>query len=181
MLEALLISQIVLWIALLGLAAVVLALIRQIGVLHERIAPMGALTIDRGPRVGDPAPVFDLFDIHQRPVSVGRRAADGGSIFLMFVSPSCPVCKKLIPVVKSIVKNEPGVNLVFASDGDPTEQERFFRGPAHSRLSVGAIDRTGNGLSHRQTPLCGANRRAGNGPRQGAGQHARASGEHPAG
>jgi hypothetical protein len=45
MLEALMISQFVLWIAVLGLAGVVLALIRQIGVLHERIAPMGALTI----------------------------------------------------------------------------------------------------------------------------------------
>jgi len=127
MLEALLISQIVLWIALLALAAVVLALIRQIGVLHERIAPMGALTIDHGPGVGDQSPVFDLFDIRQRPISIGRRAADGGSIFLMFVSPSCPVCKKLIPVVKSLVRNEPGVNLVFASDGDAAEQERFFQ------------------------------------------------------
>ncbi len=127
MFEALLISQIVLWIAVLGLAAVVLALTRQIGVLHERIAPMGALTIDRGPAVGAPSPVFDLLDIRQRPTSIGRPAADGTSTFLMFVSPSCPVCKKLLPVVKSIAKSEPSLRLVFASDGERVEQERFVR------------------------------------------------------
>jgi methylamine dehydrogenase accessory protein MauD len=127
MLEALLISQIVLWISLFALAAVVLALIRQIGVLHERIAPLGALTIDHGPGVGDRSPVFDLLDIRQRPVSIGAADAGGGSTFLMFISPSCPVCKKLLPVVKSIAKNEPWVRLVFASDGDPAEQERFFQ------------------------------------------------------
>lgn len=127
MLEALMISQIVLWIAVLCLAGVVLALIRQIGVLHERIAPMGALTIDHGPKVGDQSPVFDLIDIGQRPVSIGRPAADGKGTFLMFVAPSCPVCKKLMPVVKSIVKEEPTLRLVFASDGERTEQERFVR------------------------------------------------------
>jgi methylamine dehydrogenase accessory protein MauD len=125
MLEALMISQMVLWISVLGLAAVVLALIRQIGVLHERIAPMGALTIDHGPGAGDQSPVFDLIDIRQRPVPIGRPATDGKSTFLMFVSPGCPVCKKLLPVVKSIAKSESWIRLVFASDGERAEQERF--------------------------------------------------------
>ncbi len=127
MLEALMISQIVLWVSVLALAAVVLALIRQIGVLHERIAPMGALTIDHGPKVGDQSPVFDLIDIRQRPVSIGRLSPDGKGTFLMFVAPGCPVCKKLLPVVKSIVKEELSLRLVFASDGERVEQERFLR------------------------------------------------------
>lgn len=127
MLKALMVSQIVLWISLLGLTGVVLALIRQIGVLHERIAPMGALTIDHGPKVGDRSPVFDLIDIRQRPVAIGRPAADGRGTFLMFVAPGCPICKKLLPVVKSIVKEEPALQLVFASDGERTLQERFMR------------------------------------------------------
>jgi methylamine dehydrogenase accessory protein MauD len=127
MLEALMISQIVMWAALLGLAAVVFALIRQIGVLHERIAPMGALTIDRGPAVGEPSPLFDLIDIGGRRVAIGGPAGDGKSTFLMFVSPSCPVCKKLLPVAQSIAKSEDWIRLVFASDGERTEQERFVR------------------------------------------------------
>src|SRR5262245_43646093 len=51
MLEALLISNIVLWVIVVVLAAVVVALVRQIGVLHERIAPAGALTQRQGPRI----------------------------------------------------------------------------------------------------------------------------------
>ena len=44
---ALAISNIVLWVLVVALAAVVLALTRQLGVLHERIAPAGALMLDR--------------------------------------------------------------------------------------------------------------------------------------
>ena len=54
--DALAVSQIVLWIVVVILAATVLALARQIGVLHERIAPMGALTIDRDRKSVMPRP-----------------------------------------------------------------------------------------------------------------------------
>jgi len=40
---ALAISNVVLWIVVLALLVVVIALTRQLGVLHERIAPVGAL------------------------------------------------------------------------------------------------------------------------------------------
>src|SRR5690606_38035966 len=43
MTEALVVSNIVLWVAVLALLGTVFALARQIGVLYERIAPMGAL------------------------------------------------------------------------------------------------------------------------------------------
>ena len=46
--SALAISNVVLWVLVIGLAAVVLALARQVGVLHERIAPVGALMLNRG-------------------------------------------------------------------------------------------------------------------------------------
>ncbi len=127
MVEALVISQIVLWIAVLAMAAVVVALVRQIGVLHERIAPMGALAIDRGPKVGEPSPVFDLVALDQRAVALGRPSSEGRSTLLMFVSPTCPVCKKLIPVVKSIARRDSSLSLIFASDGDRAEQDRFAR------------------------------------------------------
>src|SRR5206468_11312332 len=42
---ALMISNIVLWIVVLSLLVVVLALTRQLGVLHERITPVGALML----------------------------------------------------------------------------------------------------------------------------------------
>ena len=55
--DALIISNFLLWGVLLCLVLVILALSRQIGVLYERVAPMGALTMDRGPAVGEAAPL----------------------------------------------------------------------------------------------------------------------------
>ena len=126
MIDALVVSQIALWIVVLALAATVVALARQIGVLHERIAPMGALTMDRGPKVGEQAPRFDLSDLAGRPVTLGGPAE--ADTLILFVSPTCPVCKKLIPIAKSISASEPDApRLVFASDGERAEQERFAR------------------------------------------------------
>jgi methylamine dehydrogenase accessory protein MauD len=126
--DALAISQIVLWIVVVILAATVLALARQIGVLHERIAPMGALTIDKGPKVGDAAPIFDLHALNQSPVTVGGPSASGLSTMLMFVSPTCPVCKKLLPIVRSIAASETQwLRVVFTSDGEEPAQQEFVR------------------------------------------------------
>ena len=58
MTDALVISNLVLWVAVLALLVALIALSRQIGILYERIAPMGALMMDTGPKVGEVAPVF---------------------------------------------------------------------------------------------------------------------------
>jgi len=130
--DALAISQVVLWVVVVALAATVLALARQIGVLHERIAPMGALTMDKGPKVGDVAPVFDLRALNRAPVTIGGASAGGFSTMLMFVSPTCPVCKKLLPIVKSIADSESRwLRVIFTSDGDEPEQKEFVE---HYRL-----------------------------------------------
>jgi hypothetical protein len=55
LMTALAISNIVLWLVVIGLVLVLLALVRQLGVLHERIAPAGALMINRGPAIGEAA------------------------------------------------------------------------------------------------------------------------------
>ena len=58
--EALMVSNVLLWIAVLVLLVAVIALSRQIGILYERVAPMGALVMDTGPKPGDLAPTFEL-------------------------------------------------------------------------------------------------------------------------
>src|SRR5881275_1038258 len=63
MTEALLVSNAVLWVLVVLLACVVAALARQIGVLHERVAPAGALMVGKGPAVGEPAPVVRALDL----------------------------------------------------------------------------------------------------------------------
>jgi methylamine dehydrogenase accessory protein MauD len=124
---ALLISNITLWILLIGLALTVVALARQIGVLHERIAPAGALMVSGGPKVGEASPVLDVIDIAGHEYSIGAVREDAKSTLLFFLSPNCPVCKTLLPVLKSSQKSERDwLDILLASDGDSAEQQAFI-------------------------------------------------------
>src|SRR5690348_14904509 len=99
-------SQILSWVAIGVLSLIVLALARQIGVLHERIAPVGALKVDTGPAVGDKAPVFTLPTLAGGLAHIGQPLQAGRAQLLLFVSPDCPVCKNLMPVAKSFAQDE---------------------------------------------------------------------------
>jgi methylamine dehydrogenase accessory protein MauD len=125
---ALAVSNVVLWALVLALAGVVLALTRQLGVLHQRIAPAGALMLNRGLTVGEPAPVLELAALDGRELKVGAVRDDGRSTLLLFVSPTCPVCKTLLPAVKSSRRDERSwMDVILASDGDTAEQREFVR------------------------------------------------------
>jgi methylamine dehydrogenase accessory protein MauD len=122
------VSVIVLWIVVLALIAVVFALTRQLGVLHERISPVGALMLNRGLKVGERAPIVEVADLDGRPLEIGAPRADGKSTLLLFVSPTCPVCKSLLPVVKSSGRQErEWLDIVLASDGNPDEHRVYVR------------------------------------------------------
>lgn len=117
--DPLVVSQILSWLVILALALTVLALVRQIGVLHERVAPLGALTTRTAVGVGDAAPVLEVADLEGRKVRLGGRRADGRSQLLLFVSPVCPMCKKLLGAVRSFAASErQGVSIVLVGDGD---------------------------------------------------------------
>jgi methylamine dehydrogenase accessory protein MauD len=134
MTEALLISNVLLWLAIVVLAAVVVALVRQIGVLHERVFPVGALVMPGGPRVGEAAPVLAVSDLEGRPLRLGGVEDAGRHTLLFFVSPTCPVCKTLLPVVLALTaRATPATRLVLASDGDPAEHRAFV-----ARAGLGA-------------------------------------------
>jgi methylamine dehydrogenase accessory protein MauD len=124
MIDALLVSLVLLWILTLLLAASVLALARQVGVLHERVAPVGALSPAAGPRVGEAAPEMVVTDVAGARVSVGGSSET--STLLFFVSPTCPVCKSLLPTVERVAGDE-GARLVLASDGPSEEHAAFVR------------------------------------------------------
>ncbi|MCA7939148.1 methylamine dehydrogenase accessory protein MauD [Burkholderia cepacia] len=125
---ALTVSTALLWVAVLALGAICLALVRQIGILYERIMPAGALMIDKGPAVGAIAPAFELTDIRGSQVKVGGIDASGKATLLFFLSPTCPVCKKLLPLLPSLQASESTpMNIVLASDGDIDEHTRFAR------------------------------------------------------
>jgi len=123
----LLISNVVLWILVAGLALTVLALARQVGILHERIAPAGALMVRGGPKVGEQAPVIAVTDMGGHDLSLGQKRNDALSTLIFFLSPTCPVCKTLLPVLKSSRKSErEWLEVILTSDGDIVEQQAFI-------------------------------------------------------
>ncbi len=124
--DALIASNIALWIVVVVLAGIVLALLRQIGVLHERVAPAGALMGAEGPRVGEAAPVVEVESWSGLPISLGAPNPEGVSTLLFFVSPTCPICKELLPAVDSMQRNEgTALRVILASDGPRAEHESF--------------------------------------------------------
>ena len=119
MVEALIVSNIILWVVVVLLALLVFALTRQIGILFERVAPAGALMPTSGPKVGELTEALSLRTIDDNPLHIGGADAAGLASFILFISPTCPVCKALVPTAKALIKSEgKRMRLIFASDGD---------------------------------------------------------------
>jgi methylamine dehydrogenase accessory protein MauD len=125
MLTVLIVSQIISWIVILGLGIALLALARQVGVLHVRVAPAGALLTGKGPVVGEAAPVLDALTMEGASVTIGKTLAKGSMQLLLFVSPSCPLCKDLIPIAKNFAKREK-LDIVFVGDDEVEEQRAMI-------------------------------------------------------
>ena len=108
------------WILLVVLCVVVVALARQVGTLHLRLGPRGALEIDtEGPPLGEALPAVDA------------RATDGTSLVLggpgrrrlvLFSSPSCIVCREVAPAVPAAAG---AADLVPQIVHDPDAESRF--------------------------------------------------------
>ena len=124
--EGLIVSNVLLWVLLLALAFAVMGLVRQIGVLHGRLAPAGALMMDKGVAVNEPAPQVTASDRQGRPINFGYAAEKNQLLF--FLSPTCPICKSLLPAIKSIAKEQADrLDVVFISDGDMDAQQALIR------------------------------------------------------
>jgi len=134
--EIFMVSQVLLWIAVIVLTTLVLALARQVGVLHERIAPAGALAMNAVLKVGEKAPHLIEQSLDGRRVEIGKEKSVSTLVF--FLSPDCPVCKTLLPALKSALKAEKSwLECVLASDGSVPEIHKDFikkkPGPMWSR------------------------------------------------
>ena len=123
--QPLLVSLLLLsWLAIGGLGLCVLALARQIGVLHERVAPVGALSISKGPAVGERVPRLAARTIEGQEVVIGAPRPSGRRLLLLFVSAHCPICKVILPVAKRFAREEL-LDLVLVGDA-PLEEQRGF-------------------------------------------------------
>jgi methylamine dehydrogenase accessory protein MauD len=119
------VSQVLLWIVVIAQGITILALARQIGVLHARVAPAGALLSGAGPGVGERSPRLEVHAMAGHAITLGAPLATGNALLLLFVSASCPICKILIPIAKSFAKSE-RLDVVFVGDADAGEQRKFL-------------------------------------------------------
>lgn len=110
-------------VALLFIAFI--ALSRQVGILFERISPVGAMINNNGPQLGETPKPMTLMSLNQGEITLG--GAQGKSTLVLFVSPSCPICKVLLPLINSLQKAETRwLNVVLASDGDEAAQRALI-------------------------------------------------------
>ena len=122
--ELLTTAVVVLWILVVVLVVVVIALARQVGVLYERVAPAGALMINQQLKVGDAAPRIGVETLGGKTFEVGDTA--GGRQLLFFLAPDCPICKSLLPVLKTMQRAEKDTHIVLMSDGDTPEAHTAY-------------------------------------------------------
>ena len=102
-------SYVLLWLTVLALAAAVVALLRQIGVLHARLHPLGVNFAGEGPLLDSAAPL---------PVEF---AYEGAALTLVaFTSPSCEVCKVLRPSLVALERSYREVRVHTVDLGDDT-------------------------------------------------------------
>jgi len=114
-----------LWVVVICLSLAVLALARQVGVLHERVAPAGALLSGAGPGVGEQSPRLEVHALAGNAVTVGGTLATGKALLMLFVSQTCPICKKLIPIAMDFAKSE-RLQVLFVGDADVNEQKKLI-------------------------------------------------------
>ena len=121
----LVVSNIALWVGFVLLAVINLALLRQVGVLYERVAPAGALMVNQVQEVGNEAPPLSLQTLTGTIEEIGG-VRDGKSQLLFFVSPDCPVCGELTAVFKSAAAAESSwLHAVVASDGNEHDHHAY--------------------------------------------------------
>jgi methylamine dehydrogenase accessory protein MauD len=114
-----------LWVVVIVLAVAVLALARQVGVLHERVAPAGALVSGTGPAVGERSPRLEVHALAGNAITVGGTLAAGKALLMLFVSQTCPICKKLIPIAMDFAKSE-RLEVLFVGDAELSEQRKLI-------------------------------------------------------
>ena len=119
------VSQMLLWIVVILQGVTILALARQIGVLHDRVAPAGALINGAGPGVGEQSPRLEVHALAGNAITVGGKLSAGRAQLMLFVSSTCPICKKLIPIAKNFARSE-RLDVLFVGDADPAEQRKLI-------------------------------------------------------
>lgn len=122
-----LLSYVFMWLLLVALFLLVLALVRQIGLIHRRIAPAYGARMDaQGPALGEIAPPLGAQDLAGNKVRLGY--LEGKKTLLVFVSASCVACDEVAPALRSIARSErTSTKMILVNDGSSAGANAFIR------------------------------------------------------
>lgn len=101
-------SYVLLWVAVVVLGVTCLVLLRQIGVLHARIRPLGVHFAGEGLGLGTPAP------------RTTQLTFDADLTLVTFTSATCTICAALLPSLRSLEREYRDVDLAVVEHGDDT-------------------------------------------------------------
>lgn len=117
---------VVLWLLAVVLCIVVVALARQVGTLHLRLGPRGALEIDdEGPPIGEPLATLQAASTDGPLVTLG---GEGRPRLVLFASETCVVCQEVSPGIPAaaaagrldpVVVNDPEAERALDVPGTP--------------------------------------------------------------
>ncbi len=124
-------SYVLLWVTVIVLGLTCLALLRQIGVLHARVRPLGTHPANEGPEVGAAAPPIDGATYGVAPLTL-----------VAFTSPTCEVCRQLLPSLAALRRQYRDVQLLQV-DLDAETRAIFDAFNVRSSPYVVAVDRAG--------------------------------------
>jgi len=135
------------WIMLTVLCVVVVALARQVGTLHLRLGPRGALEIDdEGPALGEALPPVAARDPDGAPIVIGGA---GVPRLVMFSSPTCIVCREVAPAVPAAARaaalqpqivHDPDAERAFDVPGTPFVVVLDELGVVHAKGTVNTME-----------------------------------------
>lgn len=115
MLGALTVLTVLLTIGLIAEALALLVLTRQIGILHERLAPIGPQQALAGLQPGQALPRLTARRLDGSTLILG--GAGARPVLLMVVGADCPVCKRVLPLAREAARTG-GIDFVPLGEGD---------------------------------------------------------------
>ncbi len=116
---------VMLWLLVLGEGILILALARQIGVLHNRLAPTGARITNVGLELGAEAPRFSERDLRGNLVTLGVQY--NKPTMLIFISPNCSACSELAPSIRTVYQHEQkDTEIIVVSLAQDEEENRSY-------------------------------------------------------
>ena len=126
------VSYVALWVLVAVLAFAVVALLRQIGILHTRLAPMGT-------HFGGEGPALDTLAPPLRGVSFG----DAPLTVLSFTSPTCAMCRELSPSLDAVRRQYREIRLESIDLGSVGSDRTFEAYSVRSTPYFVTVDRAG--------------------------------------